>query len=133
MPFLNSGFTKTLRSKLRRASCLSAAGVLVLVASTCFADDEQTTQPEPLSLGMHPPASQPAGPPPGFFIWPEPAPLEGTIATDRPGFSDTTSVVPRGHVQWEMGYTYSYDKGPDHYRLQTQDFPEGSLRIGVIN
>lgn len=99
---------------------------------------DATPQPAPLTLGMHP-ATAPAGmgftiyPEPGFLLWPQPAPLEGTIATDRPGFSDTTSVVPRGHIQLESGYSYTYDRGPHHQRFQSQDFPELSLRIGVLN
>lgn len=98
------------------------------------------TTGKPLSL-IDEPTSAPANPKPGFIIlpdagfliWPSPEPLTGTIATDRPGFSDTTAVVPRGHVQLESGFTYSYDRGPHHARLQTFDYPELSLRIGVLS
>lgn len=108
-------------------------------ASTQPQSDEPTTG-KPLSL-IKEPTSAPVSPKPGFIIlpnagfliWPSPEPLTGTIATDRPGFSDTTSVVPRGHLQLESGFTYTYDRGPHHARLQTFDYPELSLRIGVLS
>ncbi len=126
-----------------------ATSVALTAAAPLRASDEPptATQPavesadeKPLSIGMHPatqPSAGPQGfvilPEPGFLFWPTRAPLEGTIATDRPGFSDTTAVIPRGHIQLESGYTYTYDKGPDRYRIQVQDLPELSLRIGVLN
>lgn len=85
-----------------------------------------------------PPASQPsendtAKPGFSFFIWPEPAKLQGPIATDRPGYSDTASLVPRGHVQLETGYfNYTYDQ---EHHSETQNFttPNTSLRIGLLD
>jgi hypothetical protein len=67
---------------------------------------------------------------PGFFIWPEPARLEGAISTDRPGFSDSASLVPRGHAQLELGYVYSYDK-ENHAKTENQTVPGTSLRVGL--
>ena len=124
----------TFRNLLRRALMMAA------LASPCAAEPQETRPTSnpaeaPMSIATTAPAVAPADrqSAPGFFIWPEPAPLEGTIATDRPGFSNTTAVVPRGHLQLESGYSYSYDRGPHHFRLQTQDFPELSLRIGLVN
>ncbi|GIW95826.1 MAG: hypothetical protein KatS3mg110_3867 [Pirellulaceae bacterium] len=31
------------------------------------------------------------------------------IATDRPDFTEASSTVPRGRVQFETGYTFTYD------------------------
>ena len=40
--------------------------------------------------------------------------LDGALCTDRPGFTDTTFALERGHVQFELGYTYSYDEERGH-------------------
>ena len=69
---------------------------------------------------------------PGFFIWPEPANLEGALSTDRPGFSDTAFLVPRGHAQLELGYIYSYDK-ENHTKTENQTVPGTSLRVGLLD
>lgn len=66
-----------------------------------------------------------------FFIWPEPTKLEGPIATDRPGFSDTAFLVPRGHIQLEMGAVYSYDQ-EHHTETQNHTLPNTSLRVGLL-
>jgi hypothetical protein len=68
----------------------------------------------------------------GFLFWPSPAPLEGPLGTDRPGFADTTAVMPRGHVQLELGYTFTSDNENtdtswDHSVAQS------NLRIGVLD
>lgn len=68
----------------------------------------------------------------GFLFWPSPAPLEGTLSTDRPGFADTTSVVPRGHFQLEMGYTFTDDSG-DGVRTRDHAFAQSNLRIGLLD
>lgn len=77
-------------------------------------------------------ASMPSKPTGGFLFWPPPAPLSGAIATDRPGFADTTFVVPRGHVQLEMGYAFTADsEGRDH--LRDHSFAQTNLRIGLLD
>ncbi len=122
--------------------------IMAALASQCLAESA-TTRPTidiadaPMSIAAPSPAdatpdkSAPSGfliwPEPGFLLWPKPDPLSGTISTDRPGFSDSTSVVPRGHVQLESGYSYSYERAPHHVRVQLQDYPELSLRIGVLS
>jgi hypothetical protein len=67
----------------------------------------------------------------GFWMFPEPAPLEGYIATDRPGFSDSASLVPRGHTHLEGGYTFSYDR-EQHHRAIDHQLPELALRTGLM-
>jgi len=73
-----------------------------------------------------------ATPTSGFLFWPTPAPLEGTIATDRPGFADTTFVVPRGHFQLELGYTYT-DDSEVGTRARDHAFAQTNLRIGLLD
>src|SRR5262249_17931745 len=68
----------------------------------------------------------------GFWFFPEPAPLTGPIATDRPGFSDTASLVPRGHFQIESGYTFSYDR-EGSTRTINHTMPEIALRTGLTD
>lgn len=67
-----------------------------------------------------------------FFIWPEPAERTGPLATDRPGFSNTAFLVPRGHAHLELGHIYSYDQ---EKRSETQNHlvPGTSLRVGLLD
>lgn len=69
---------------------------------------------------------------PGFFIWPEPAKLEGALSTDRPGFSDSAFLVPRGHAHLELGHVYSYDQ-EKHSETQNHTVPGTSLRVGLLD
>lgn len=91
-----------------------------------------------LSLAQHehPPSTSPAGEggpqPMAIFIWPEPARLDGALQTDRPGFSDTAFLVPRGHVQLELGYLYSHDS-EDDTDTKSQLAATTSLRVGLLD
>ncbi len=63
-----------------------------------------------------------------------PAPQAGsslTIATDRPGFGDTTTIAPVGHLQLELGYTYTF-RDRDGVESQTHNAPEILARVGLI-
>jgi len=60
------------------------------------------------------------------------APLTDSIATDRPDFTESSRSVPRGHVQIEAGYTFTYDREGDD-RARTQTVPEALLRVGVAD
>lgn len=87
--------------------------------------DAQPTAP----LQHPPPAPAENG---GFLFWPAPAPLEGPISTDRPGFADTTYVMPRGRFNLELGYMYKEDsergtRDRDHALAQT------NFRIGLLD
>ncbi|HKQ47640.1 MAG TPA: transporter [Phycisphaerae bacterium] len=107
--------------KLQR--CISGL-VFMMAASLCLAQ----SQPEA-------PTSQPSSEPesgPAFFIWPEPAKLEGPLATDRPGFSNTAFLVPRGHAHLEIGHIYSYDQ-EKHTETQNHLVPGTSLRVGLLD
>ena len=70
--------------------------------------------------------------PRGFFSLWEQAPLTGPEITDRPGFADSTYVLPRGHVQLELGYTYTSDS---EKRTQFWDHTIGqtNLRVGLAD
>lgn len=68
----------------------------------------------------------------GFWIFPAPAPLTGRIATDRPAFSDTASLVPRGRFQIEGGYQFTYDRESKR-RIYDHTFPETALRTGLTD
>lgn len=67
-----------------------------------------------------------------FFIWPEAAKLEGPLSTDRPGFSNTAFLVPRGHAHIELGHIYSYDQ-EGHNETQSHLIPGTSLRMGLLD
>ena len=59
------------------------------------------------------------------------APLEEPMVTDRPDFTESPSVVPWGHAQLEMGYTFTYDR-EDGVRTKDHTFPEALLRVGLV-
>lgn len=67
--------------------------LLVAVLAACGTGQAQTTD-----QGSPPHPSQSAI---------EQQPDEAAISTDRPGFSTSTSIVPRGHIQLEAGATAS--------------------------
>jgi hypothetical protein len=79
------------------------------------------------------PASQPAPEPLTCknFLGLDAAPLTEPIITDRPDFTESTAVVPWGHLQFESGYTFTYDD-EDGTRSADQTFPEYLLRIGLV-
>jgi len=58
-----------------------------------------------------------------------PVPLEEPLVTDRPDFTESTDAVPRGHLQIEAGYTFTYDSGDPGTR--SHDFPQALFRLGV--
>ncbi|MCM2374492.1 transporter [Aporhodopirellula aestuarii] len=72
-----------------------------------------------------------------LFQWSD-GPLSGTLAqpdeplvTDRPDFTEASSVVGLGVLQLETGYTYTYDNdGTD--RTIGHSYPETLLRYGVL-
>lgn len=68
----------------------------------------------------------------GIWIFPDQAPLDGKIATDRPAFSDTASLVPRGRFQIESGYTFTYDREDDR-RVIDHTMPAVALRTGITD
>jgi hypothetical protein len=58
------------------------------------------------------------------------APFDEPISTDRPDFTEATSVVPRGRFQLEGGYTFTYDREGER-RTRDHTFPEFLLRTGI--
>ncbi|MGH7133135.1 MAG: transporter [Phycisphaerales bacterium] len=60
----------------------------------------------------------------------EPAPL--VISADRPGFSETTSIVPALHLQIESGYTFTF-RNRDGVETQRNNAPEILARFGVLD
>jgi hypothetical protein len=94
-----------------------------------------------LSFAQHErePTTQPAGEADAkaksefaFFIWPEPVKLESPLSTDRPGFSDSAFLVPRGHAHLEIGHIYAYDQ-EKRTETQTHLVPGSSLRVGLLD
>lgn len=59
-------------------------------------------------------------------------PMNEPLVTDRPDFTESTDAVPAGHVQLELGYTFTYDREGNE-RLRTQTPPELLVRVGIVD
>ncbi len=57
---------------------------------------------------------------------------DGPINTDRPTFTPANTVVPRGRLQFESGFTFDYQQ-PTKTRVTAYDFPELAMRLGVAD
>lgn len=66
---------------------------------------------------------------------------EDSIVTDRPHFSEASSLVGLGRIQFETGYTYTHDASPvsalfgspgGSQRVVTHSFPETLMRAGLF-
>lgn len=66
---------------------------------------------------------------------------DDSIVTDRPHFSEASSLVGKDRIQIESGYSYSGDTSsvsplfgapPSNQRVQTHSFPETLLRAGLF-
>lgn len=58
------------------------------------------------------------------------SPYDEPIATDRPDFTEASSVVGRGVLQLETGYTY-FNDDEGGTRTQTHSLPETLFRYGI--
>lgn len=107
------------RSLLRRRGALAAPTVFVVVLfcgrPMVVGHDTQTPRVPPSA--------------PLLERWRE-TPDE-PISTDRPDFTESTDVVPRGWFQLEGGYTYTWNRSPDARSLD-HTFPEFLLRVGLL-
>ena len=68
----------------------------------------------------------------GFWLLPSRPAASGTIATDRPGYSDSYAVMARGFTNLEAGYTFTYDR-ESHTRTTNHTLGEFSLRTGLTD
>lgn len=53
------------------------------------------------------------------------------ISTDRPSFSVGPGTIPPGRVQFETGYTFSFEDA--HPNVKTHTFPETLIRVGLTD
>ena len=53
------------------------------------------------------------------------------ISTDRPSFSVGPGTIPKGRVQFETGYTFSFENA--HSNVKTHTFPETLIRLGLTD
>ncbi len=59
------------------------------------------------------------------------SPFSQPIATDRPTFSLGAVTIPKYRVQFETGYTFSFDD--ERSNATTHTFPEALIRIGLTD
>jgi hypothetical protein len=73
---------------------------------------------------------------PALFDWPASEPADSDdvfeeIVTDRPDFTEASTTVGAGTLQFETGYTYGYNNdGPGS--THTHSYPETLVRYGVF-
>lgn len=129
---------------LRGPGASLAAGVIAcaLVPALAIAEPPTTPPPSPTTPTTTQTAQSPttpATPAPATNSAPgdaapavptEPAPL--VISADRPGFSETTSIVPSLHLQLETGYTFTF-RNRDGVETQRNNAPEILARFGVLD
>lgn len=109
------------RGSARASGGVVAAAVLFgAVPSGALAQAGAAAQPQPA----------PQGQPTAGELPEAPAPL--VISTDRPSFSDTTGIVPTGHLQLETGYTFAL-RSRDGVRTERHNGPELLARVGIID
>ncbi len=53
------------------------------------------------------------------------------ISTDRPSFSLGPGTIPGGRIQFETGYTFSFEDA--HPNVKTHTFPETLIRLGLTD
>lgn len=53
------------------------------------------------------------------------------ISTDRPSFSLAPGTIPRGRIQFETGYTFSFEQA--HPDVRSHTFPETLIRLGLTD
>lgn len=119
--------------RFRWLMALALAAAMALTRSAA-AQEEPTKSDDkkPMSLDKPMSESTEKSDSGGFWMFPSPAPFTGPIVTDRPGFSDSAGLVPRGRIQLETGYTFTYDRdGPK--RVIDHTWPELGFRTGLTD
>ena len=53
------------------------------------------------------------------------------ISTDRPSFSLSPGTVPKGRIQFETGYTFTFEDA--HPNVKSHTFPETLIRLGLTD
>jgi hypothetical protein len=112
-----------------------AAGAAAQSRAGALATQRATTQPASAPFRLNSADSRPAGQGAktlGFWIFPSRPPLEGSMSSDRPGFSDSYALVPRGYHHLEFGYTFAYDR-EQSTRVKSHTLGEFSLRTGLTD
>jgi hypothetical protein len=114
-----------------RASRRWTAGLLASVALSDGASGQESRPTLPAAEEHKQSAVQPASTPEGLWDW-RPAPLTDPLVTDRPDFTESVETIPRGHLQFESGYTFTRDsEHGDVSRSHTA--PEALLRTGLTD
>jgi hypothetical protein len=65
------------------------------------------------------------------WLFGQTAPFSQPIVTDRPSFSVGPGTIPRGRIQFETGYTFSFEDA--HPNVKTHTFPETLVRLGLTD
>jgi hypothetical protein len=103
------------------------------------AGDSQPSSSAPPAGEASPPQtdSAPASPPKSLLDWLS-GPLsqekdsDSQINTDRPTFTPANTVVPRGRLQFESGFTFNRQQ-VGTIRSNLYDFPELAMRFGLMD
>jgi len=111
-----------------------AQRVLCALAFVALLNSPRTATAECPLIGAPTRSAFPRADQPGLFDWPidiEPEEGADEIVTDRPDFTEASSTVGAGMLQFENGYTYGFD-GAGPGRTHTHSYPETLMRYGVF-
>jgi len=100
---------------------------------------DQPSSPAPAAEEESPPQTDaaPASPPKSLLEWLS-GPLsqekdsDSQINTDRPTFTPANTVVPRGRLQFESGFTFNREQ-TGTTKSNVYDFPELAVRYGLMD
>lgn len=101
------------------------AALCCILPSVCLAQQAEDAQSQPATAEKTPEQRD-------ALAWFSTAPLSGSLATDRPGYSDTAFLVPRGHVQYEMGLGFACEV-ENRSRTRTISAGTAALRLGLLD
>jgi hypothetical protein len=102
--------------------------LVAMIAATALAQEDGTRDREEAS------GSEPAHRYRSMWLAPlsTEADADGPINTDRPSFTQANTVVPRGRLQVESGYTFTHNL-TSTTRTQTHALPELAVRAGLTD
>ncbi|TWT44596.1 hypothetical protein RAS1_10110 [Phycisphaerae bacterium RAS1] len=126
-----SGRSSTTRKPARKhwlAAAIASLGQQATLAESPESQRSRHSASAPATLPSPSTASDMA--PTVWDVWR--TPLTEALVSDRPDFTESAEAIPRGHLQLESGYTFTYDR-EDGQRRRDHTAPDLLLRAGLFD